>query len=162
MKYPYFSRNLRTDLTEQAALEDALDGLPIKAMRDTALLVLTEDSRSSAAPRLHTRGPDMVAARSTGISWCLGKVPGVVISRRFGIRGANVAWLVDDLDACSSYAAATAWLDYSNAPAIVAAIRFSGPSPRLVIWHWSPREGVISTRLMRADWWSSGCMAQAA
>ena len=154
---------LSPELPEQAALEAALDGITLGVTPETALLVLTEDAGSATAAKFYAdalaTGPAL--ASPAAFPWCLANAPCATIARRFGLTGPNVTWLVDGLDRPEGFAPAVAWLDGPTAPAVVAAIRFSGPSPRLVVWRWSPADGPVSERLMRADWCAAACLETA-
>ena len=148
------------DLPEQTALESALDGITLDVTPETALLVLTEDAGSATAARFYAdalaTGPAL--ASPAAFPWCLANAPCATIARRFGLTGPNVTWLVDSLDRPEGFAPAAAWLDGATSRAVVVAIRFSRPSPRLVVWRWSPADGPVSERLMRADWCAAACL----
>ena len=147
-------RHLSPALAEQAALERVLDELEIEAAPGTSLLVLTEDAGSATAQTFFAdalaTGPAL--ASPAAFPWCLANAPCATIARRFGIVGPNVTWLVESLDTADAYAPVLSWLDGAAAPAIIAAMRFSRPSPRLALWHWAPADGPLSEQVLRADW----------
>ncbi len=151
---------LDPDAAEQAALERALDRLSLEVSPRTALLVLTEDAGSATARTFYADAlsAGLALANPASFPWCLANAPGATISRRFGITGPNLTWLVESLDAAEAYAPAAAWLDGETAPAILAAVRFGGIGPRLVVWAWSPSSEPVSERLLRADWCAASCL----
>jgi hypothetical protein len=148
------TRLLLTDVSEQEALDEALEGLALIPADDVALLVLTEDAGSATALRFYAEalaiGPAL--ASPAAFPWCLANAPCGMLARRFGFRGPNVTWMVQDLDNPASYTPAVTWIEDSSEPAVIAAIRFGDPGARIVIWWWEPNGALPSRSALRREW----------
>jgi hypothetical protein len=150
MSPPLVSLRLPDAPSEQAMLEGVLDDLAVAFdapadHAEHALLVVSEDAGSATALRFWSAAlaTGVALASPASFAWCLANAPAALLARRFGLRGPNLSWLVDDCGRPTSYAGAVAWLAEHAADggaAWLAALRFAAPA-RLVLWRWTPHPG---------------------
>jgi hypothetical protein len=160
--------SLRLDpaLAEQAGFEAALDALAplfdavplVAGERRHPLLAVTEDggSRTSVQFWASALQSGLGLASPGDFPWCLANAACATIARRFALTGPNHTWLVESLASPEAFAAAAAVMaDEGGSDIWVMASRFSGPEPRLALWHWAGPSPDAATRMAR-DWAASG------